>query len=274
MEPHKGFYSLVQFCPDRGRAEAVNIGLVLFVPALKHLEVRTVKTSKRIAQVFGKGAVDAWWLKTSRESFERGVVAEHQAGRFNTPEDLDRYLASLGNDVVPTPSRPTRVESPSADMERLFARLVEPSTASILDAFPPIVKPLDDAFQHLRVHLASIQFGRKFRVEGYHHEVQTDYMFMNECANLVRLLRIGDSAARTFDQAVKLGGESVFVKKHVRVEDEGAKLIIVAAPLLTGVKAADTEEKLGRLYLDFPDATWIPSDGIVEFAQHVQEVAR
>jgi hypothetical protein len=32
MPAHQGYFCLIQDCPDRARMEAVNVGLVLFLP--------------------------------------------------------------------------------------------------------------------------------------------------------------------------------------------------------------------------------------------------
>lgn len=274
MEPRKGHYSLIQFCPDRGRAEAVNVGLVLFVPAERRLEVRMAQTSRRVQQIFGKGAIDSWWLKTVRESFERGLMTEHRAGRFATAEDLDRYFSTLGNDIIATPARPTQVEDARASLERLYARFVEATTVGAEEmAIPTVVRPLDEAFRRLSERLVPVQFAQRFTIPGYPHHVQADYVYPNGDANLVRLLRIGESPARAFDQAVKLGGESVVVKKHLRVDNRAARLVVVAAPLLAGTRMTETESKLANLYGDFPDARWVPSAHIPEFAQSVEAAA-
>lgn len=274
MEPRQGHYSLIQFCPDRGRAEAVNVGLVLLVPAEKKLEVRMAPTSRRVQQVFGKGAVDSWWLKTVRESFQRGLMTEHRAGRFTSAEDLDHYFATLGNDIIATPARPTRVENVQASVERLFARFVGAALPSEQQAeLPAIVKPLDDAFRRLHARLVPVKFGERFTIPGYPHHVQADYVFPNGDASLVRLLRIGQSSSRAFDQAVKLGGESVVIRKHLRVDNRAARLVVVAAPLVADAKLDDTESKLAGLYRDFPDAEWVSSSGISQYAAHVETVA-
>ncbi|MFN0137853.1 MAG: DUF3037 domain-containing protein [Phycisphaerae bacterium] len=271
MEPRNGHYSLIQYCPDRGRAEAVNVGLVLFVPAEKRLEVRMATTSKRVQQVFGKGAVDAWWLRTVRESFERGLLTEHRAARFASVDDLDRYFATLGNDIIATPARLTQVDDTDASVSRLYARFVEANTSGSEEAsFPSVVMPLDEAFRRLRDRLVPVQFAQRFNITGYPHDVQADYMYRNGDANLVRLQRIGDSPARACDQAMRLGSESVLVKKHLRIEHRASRLIIVAAPLTTGTNASDTESMLSRLYADFPDAEWVSSVSIPEFAKRVE----
>ncbi len=274
MQPRKGHYSLIQFCPDRGRAEAVNVGLVLFVPAERRLEVRMAKTSKRVQQIFGKGAIDPWWLKTVRESFEHGLMTEHRAGRFASAEDLNRYFATLGNDIIATPARPTQVDDAPASLERLYARFVEAAAVGVEEVMiPTVVKPLDDAFRRLSDRLVPVRFAQRFTIPGYPHQLQADYVYPNGEANLVRLLRIAESPARAFDHAIKLGGESVVVKRHLRVDNRAARLVVVAAPLLTGSKVTETEAKLADLYGDFPDAQWVPSSRIPEFAQGVEAVA-
>lgn len=40
MNTSKGYYSLVQYCPDRSRMESANLGVVLFCPDLDFLDVK------------------------------------------------------------------------------------------------------------------------------------------------------------------------------------------------------------------------------------------
>lgn len=274
MEPRKGHYSLIQFCPDRGRAEAVNVGLVLFVPAERRLEVRMAQTTRRVQQIFGKGAIDPWWLKTVRESFERGLMTEHRAGRFTSAEDLDRYFTTLGNDIIATPARPTQVDDARASLERLYVRFVEAVAAGAEEmAIPTVVQPLEDAFRRLRDRLVHVQFARKFTVPGTPVNVQADYVYSNGEANLVRVLRIGESETRAAKQVVELGGQSRVVRSHLTVDNLASRLIVVAAPLGASPRAAETEASIASLYGDFPEAEWIPSASIPAFAQRVEQDA-
>ncbi len=276
MGPHKGYYSLIQFCPDRGRAEAVNIGLLLFVPDTGHLDVRTVRTAGRVARVFGRGAVDAWWLKTAREAFERGIRREHKAGRFATAADLDKYLATLGNDVVPTPLRTTRVEDAAADMARLFARLVEPSPETpkrerreVL----PIAKPLDDVFTDLSRRMVPVGIGRSFSIMGSHNHIRSDYDYRNGTANLIRLLRVGSSQpGRAVTEAKYLGGESVQVEKHLTIDGRKAKLIVVVTPEVVSEITREVEQEIRRINADYPTQC-VLSDEIPKFADLVRAEA-
>ena len=41
MKPSKGYYSLIQYCPDLGRLEAANVGVLLFCPERGFLKFST-----------------------------------------------------------------------------------------------------------------------------------------------------------------------------------------------------------------------------------------
>ena len=54
MSITKGYYSLIQFCPDPSRLEGVNIGVLLFSPENGKLKFRLTENNRRIRKVFGK----------------------------------------------------------------------------------------------------------------------------------------------------------------------------------------------------------------------------
>jgi len=66
----RGYYSIVQYCPDPSRLEAVNIGLALFCPECSFLKVRFGRRKTRVDQLFGK---QDWGLsKVRRRRLTRG----------------------------------------------------------------------------------------------------------------------------------------------------------------------------------------------------------
>lgn len=69
MKLAKGFYSLIQFCPDPARLVAGNIGVVLFCPDREFLEVRIVGDNSRVQRFFGKRAFD--WSRVN--SYKHGL---------------------------------------------------------------------------------------------------------------------------------------------------------------------------------------------------------
>ena len=89
MKPIKGYYSLIQFCPDQSRLEAANVGVVLFCPELDFLEVRISGDNARIQKFFGKQAFD--WSRVN--SYKHGIKErlEIEGKDFRNVEDLNAF---------------------------------------------------------------------------------------------------------------------------------------------------------------------------------------
>ena len=50
----RGYYSIIQYCPDPSRLEAINIGVALYCPELGYLRARFGRRKTRVRQLFGK----------------------------------------------------------------------------------------------------------------------------------------------------------------------------------------------------------------------------
>ena len=57
MKPMRGYYCLIQFCPDPSRAEAVNLGTLLFCPDVKFIGARTSAGNHSAAKLVGRGGM-------------------------------------------------------------------------------------------------------------------------------------------------------------------------------------------------------------------------
>lgn len=121
MTPQKGYYSVIQYCPDLGRFEAANIGVLLFCPETGYLKGITTRTNQRVARFFGH---DHDTKKLN--SLKRGIVQRlsHEEGRVKTIEDLQRFIALRANQVQITDPLPTRVEDPDNDLRQLFEEII------------------------------------------------------------------------------------------------------------------------------------------------------
>ena len=53
MKPEKGYYSVIQYCPDLGRFEAANMGVLLFCPESGFLKSLMSGNNSRIIKFFG-----------------------------------------------------------------------------------------------------------------------------------------------------------------------------------------------------------------------------
>ena len=115
----RGFYSVIQYVPDRFRAEAVNLGLVLLCPDPHALRFRLSTDFDRVKRLFQVNEAD---LKISVESMHARL--ESLTTTMRTADELAVFAASRGNDIRLTEPRLAKLESIDADFERLFASLV------------------------------------------------------------------------------------------------------------------------------------------------------
>ena len=122
MKPTKGYYSLIQFCPDQSRLEAANVGVVLFCPELNFLEVRISGDNARVQRFFGKQAFD--WSRVN--SFKHGIKErlEIEGKDFRNVEDLKAFGQRRGNNIQLTTPRPFTVREPQKDLDELFEEVV------------------------------------------------------------------------------------------------------------------------------------------------------
>jgi hypothetical protein len=131
-EMARGFYSVVQYCPDRFRAEAVNVGLVLLCVEPHVLRVKMTSNYGRVRKLFGIGEADLTNLKLSTHGLTSRM--EHSLDELRTQEDLAAFAASRANDLRLTEPRLAKLDNFDDDFERLFAQLVEePSTAALAE---------------------------------------------------------------------------------------------------------------------------------------------
>jgi hypothetical protein len=126
-----GWYSLVQYCPDAGRLEAVNVGVLLFCSDPYVLDVRLADTNERVRRFFG--SQDWALVDMSKEA----VVERLALGRENgwQLEQVEDYVARGANLIQFTKLRETMVTEPQRDLDELFATLVaEAAYASAVPA--------------------------------------------------------------------------------------------------------------------------------------------
>ncbi len=68
MNQRKGYYSLIQFCPDPSRLEGVNIGVLVYSPENGALKFRITQKNQRIRKFFGQQNWD--FLNRAREAMQ------------------------------------------------------------------------------------------------------------------------------------------------------------------------------------------------------------
>jgi hypothetical protein len=208
MNAHKGYYSVVQYCPDRSRLEAANIGVLLFCPELGYLCARTSRDNARIRRFFRSEGHD--WERIN--SFKQGIEERLDAERPNirTLEDLERFITTRGNEFQITVPRTLKVREPDTDIAELFEELVGGEHHRARGA--NLRRILEKKFSTAGVE-RKIEKEITVNVPIFNRDVQVPYAFQNGRLHLIRPVRFeGRDIARAMNTACKYAveGESLY----------------------------------------------------------------
>jgi hypothetical protein len=117
MKPSKGYYSLIQYCPDLGRLEAANVGVLLFCPERQFLKALTSRSNSRIIRFFGSAGHDWVRINSFKKGLEDRIALE--GPQIQTVEQLEKFIAQRANLLQITPPRPMKVTDPENDLGEL-----------------------------------------------------------------------------------------------------------------------------------------------------------
>ena len=62
MVAAKGYFSLLQYCPNRSRMESLNVGVLLLSPEKQYVGTRVVKSSRRVEHAYDLPFIDSQTL--------------------------------------------------------------------------------------------------------------------------------------------------------------------------------------------------------------------
>lgn len=120
--PCRGYYSLIQYCPDLGRLEVANIGVLLFCPERQFLKAMTTQSNARIIQFFGQKGHDWVRIDAFKKGLEYRLTLENAS--IKSLEDLHRFIDQRANLLQITSPRSMKVTRPEEDLKALFEELV------------------------------------------------------------------------------------------------------------------------------------------------------
>ena len=184
MNATKGYFSLVQYCPDFARQEAANVGVVLFCPERQFIRAQVAETISRIRRFFGQDVDGYHHLRGMMEALASRLDVERS--EFKTLEDLQQFIATRANKVILTQPKPMMVIDPQADLEALYLELVaDPKKPLTVQAQIPLRKRLDAVLMEQDVR-RFIQRKIEVQVSTLKETMRVPYAFQNGRFNLIQ----------------------------------------------------------------------------------------
>lgn len=259
----KGYYCLIQYCPDFSRAEAANVGLVLFQPEPTATAVRIVDKVDFVARRLGRKVATASVLEDVRSI---GYRLKHEV--FRSVEDLEQFVRTRGNRIQLTMPRSVRIEDPAKEIDRLFAELVEagPVAPKEHQRVADVTDRLRHTFEALHARLPNrVEIGRRFEIPSIAMQIPTDYSYRNGRLNLLRIIDLPKTEMTARREALALHTEGEIVRDHL---EKGAKLHVISAP--RGPRQAENEPVVAQLLQKLDATEFVPSAKVNEFTERVE----
>lgn len=208
MSGYKGYYSLIQFCPNPSRAEAVNVGVLLFCPELHFIDAQVSRNTTRARRLLEHEEVDVARLKTTQKSIKERMLVEHD--RFRTLEDLNQFIGTRGNDIQLTSPRTLRVLEPVKQLGELFRELVE------VEGKPANYRAA--LTERLRSRLevpaleGKLERDKKITLPVVEREIKIPFAYRNGVTNLILPAHFS-TGADGIHKAMRIAFEAELVKK-------------------------------------------------------------
>jgi hypothetical protein len=259
----KGYYCLIQFCPDFARAEAVNVGALVFRSEPASLAVRVIQESAAVVRRL-QPRVRSMLV----DEAVSGIDYRLRHANIQSVADLEQFVRTRGNQIQLTMPRSTRVEDPHEEVERLFAELVGAGPAAEEDhpRMADVADRLRRTFEALRARLPDrVEIGRRFQIPSVEMQIPTNYSYRNGRLNLVRIIKLPKTEATARREALALHSEGEIVRERL---EKGAKLHVVSSP--RGPRQVENEEVVANLLQKLDATEFVPSAKVEEFTQRVE----
>lgn len=221
----RGYYSLLQFCPDVRRAEAVNVGALLLCEEVGYLACKIANGNDRARRFFGVKGDALLRLEDAKRAMERRIRGE--TDNIRSFDALVAFIDTRANALLLTAPRNMRVTEPEQDLHRLYDELVrgrahdEPVTrrGRGISAKPALHRLLSDPEIARRVT-------RDIEVKPLHGRAFTaEFAFFNGKSSIVKPQVIHIDLDTTLQEAEQLATRGRQLSKH-GFNDRAAQLIV------------------------------------------------
>jgi hypothetical protein len=246
MNAKRGYYSLVQFCPNPSRAEVVNFGVVLYCPDADFMAAKIAAGNKVATKLVERQNIDQAALNAAKRALERRLEVERAS--FQSPEDFQRFAETRANVLKLTTPRPVKVFEPEEELARLFEELVggharRQKTKQGLPALDEVFRRLErQGRARLDLNVTVPLLGRRLHVP---------YAYQNGTLNLVLPQTFANQEASAVNVAMRLAMEGDLLHRHV--EDElGQKQLVVIPTFQPSDNGRQLKDRVAKILCDYP----------------------
>jgi len=267
MKPKRGYYSLIQYCPDPGRLEAVNLGVVLFCPDSGFLDAKIGSNNDRVRRLFGTAGFDNWALNKAKQALVARLRID-KADLLNM-EKLEQFVRSRANTVILSELRPVKVlKNPATELGDLFRELVGKDRRASRQKIS--VPELDALFERLHHQgRALVDYAAKVPVAG--KIVRVPYAYRNGAVNLVKPERFSESESTATDMAMKLAVEGDLLHRYGK-DEEGEKKLVVVSTFAGEIPNPDVQSRVARVLGEYKVKAVMPAE-LPQFLAEVEKEA-
>ena len=267
MSARRGYYSLVQFCPHPARAEAVNLGVVLFCPDAGFIAARTLQGNRPAEKLVGREGVDKAALDAAKRAIEGRLDVERSS--FQTLEDFQRFVDSRANVLKLTAPRPLKVLDPAEDLGRLFDELVGGKAHRVQRT--PVFPPLDDLFHRLE-RAGRAQLNLTLNVPVLERPLRVPYAYRNGDLNLVKPHKFSAQEGEAMKAAVSLAVQGDLLQRHLPYQEDRKHHLTVVPSFETSGDGQWARTHVCRVLEEY-QVKVVPEDRIPAFVANVEQEA-
>ena len=266
MSRTRALYCVAQYVPHAGRAEAANVGVVIFVPETGRLEVRTTKSFDRVRLFFKPKKDELRRIELALEAFRNRI--ETSQGEFASAEEFQRFVAARADSVRMTTPRVVIVNEGESKLDELYEELVGDGTADRRQEkkAPRLPVAVTVIFDRLQAARKMWQPGRII-VPEIGHKLRIPLAYQNGRVNFIlpQSLAPGEKPDASLQ---KLGFDGLLIHRH-KVNDHDSQLVVVSSDEMA---EASTEVRYQEVLRDF-HVRFVPFREATDFAREVEKEA-
>jgi len=271
MEPTKGYYSLLQYCPDVSRAEVANVGVLLFVPESGFVDLKVSRKNERIKNIFGRDTVDVLILNSGKRALVNRVKRFREEGV--DLEKIEEFIATRANELLFSPLRPTKVEHPVNNLNALYRTLV-----SLRGELPhmgekrprlkqePLIKDLDTFFRKRRTY-KRVYLNKKISLPDFGLNIKAPYAYENGVLNLIKTVSFGNQEKKALDEAWKWAAQGGIIRSHGSDNGNESQLVVVSKRFPTSGNGL--KKHISRIFKEY-QTRLVTGPEIPEFLKEIE----